>query len=110
MANAQINITNESATNLLAKDATKSTAVIKSVLIANADASDVNVNLYIEKADGTIHYIVKGVLVKATTTFYYDSPIEYNAEIFDLKVLADEVGGSSPSVSAFLTYTINNKI
>lgn len=111
MANTQANITSDGTITLLAKDATKSSAVIESILVSNGDASnDVVIAIYIENASGTQYVIIKNHTVPAGTTFYYNSPIEYNAELFDLKVTANETGGTTPSTSIFLTYKINNKI
>ena len=81
------------------------TATISNIMVSNnhTGPQTVSIYLYEKENDNTVFYLIKEVVVPASTSFVWDEEISFDVSKHDLKLYND----SSPTLDGKLTVIIN---
>ena len=112
MANLIDRITNTTVYDLFAAsttlgtwgDSTKTTCIIKSIVICASTAAVVDLRLEASATTSADRYIFDGLVMPAGTTITMDTPIAFDRATYDLMI---ELG--SGDVTIFISYQDNKK-
>lgn len=81
------------------------TATISKIMVSNnhTGPQTVSIYLYEKQNDNTVFYLIKAVVIPASTSFVWDEEISFDVSKHDLKLYND----SSPTNQGKLTVIIN---